>query len=246
MKYLLLLWVALASWGAPASDEGVVLGITGEWHLKSRPESRVAFGDPIAANDTLNGSQNASIMIAWPGPPPTSPNGFYRKCERAKCEFDLSDPANQPQPASSLLARVAEALRPYFTHGESAQTFVAAESRGVEGDLSEAVLLLRAGEVDLAPALKDLWSGTYRLRFEPMIAGAAPGKPFRVEWKPKSAAVAAPPGLKPGLAKIAFLDPGTNQPTNNKAWVLVSTPDEYESRAGLLPEHARSHGYLDR
>lgn len=185
------------------------------------------FGDPIAANDTLDGLQNAAIVIAWP----SQSKRFYRRCDTPKCEINLADPANQAQPGPGILARVAEALRPYFTHGEAAQTFIAAESRGVEGDLNEAVLLLRAGEVDLAPALKDLWSGTYRLRFEPLTAGAAPGKPFRVEWKPKSAAVAAPPGLKPGLAKIAFLDPGTNQPTNNKAWVLVSTPDDYESRA---------------
>jgi len=227
MKYFLLLWGALASWGAPAPSEGVVLGITGEWHVKSHPGPRVAFGDPISENDTLEGAQNASVVISWPA----DSKRFYRKCDAPKCEVNLADPANQAQPAPGILARVAEALKPYFTHGESATKFVAAESRGAEGDLAEAVLLLRAGLVDLAPALKDLVPGAYRLRFEPLTAGAAPGKSFRVDWKPNNRAVETPPGIQPGMCRLAFLDPGTNQPTNNRAWVLVSTPDDYGPRA---------------
>src|SRR3954452_21945090 len=114
MKCLLLLWVALASWGAPAPSEGaggVVLGITGEWHLKSRPGPRVAFGDPISATDTLQGGQNASIMISWPA----QSKRFYRKCDAPKCDVNLADPANQAQPPPGILARVAEALKPYFS-----------------------------------------------------------------------------------------------------------------------------------
>src|SRR5260370_40230147 len=105
MKYLPLLWIALACRGASAPGEGVVLGINGEWHLKSHPVPRVAFGDPIALNDTLDGVQDASIVIAWPG----QSRRFYRKCDAPKCEINLADPANQPQPAPGILARVAEA-----------------------------------------------------------------------------------------------------------------------------------------
>lgn len=231
MKYLGFLFL-LPAWAAPAPGDGVVLGIVGKWQLKSRPAHPAGFGDPVAASDTLYGVRDGSIVIAFP----SQSKRFYRKCDAPKCEFNLAG-AIPLQPAPSILARVAEALKPYFKDGDTEQRFIAAESRGADGDLDEAVLLLRAGEVDLSPSLRDMAAGTYRLRFEPLARGGGkPARPFRIAWKPHTAAVVTLPGMEAGLVRIAQLDPGTDQPTDNKAWVLLSTSDDYARRAAAFQE----------
>jgi hypothetical protein len=104
---------------------------------------------------------------------------------------------------------------------------IAAVSRDFGREVREAVIPLRDGRADLAPALRDALRGPYQLRMRP-FPGGVPLPPVSVQWMPGNPAAVPASALTPGLYRLEVLDSGR---TASEAWILLCGPADFLSRS---------------
>jgi hypothetical protein len=104
------------------------------------------------------------------------------------------------------------------------RTYIAAVSRGFgNAELEESVADVRAGRVDLSPALASAPAGEYGIVLLPTTETVPDSPAVTVEWQPGRPVRASLPKAAPGLWKVAVAAPdGTLSST---AWILLVTPD---------------------
>lgn len=131
---------------------------------------------------------------------------------------------------ASFLTSVWDAVDPLLT--ESAQLFVSPVSRGLEPELSDSVVLLQAGKLDLSEPLRDLPAGTYEIRMESLSTreASAAGQAqltVAVTWREGGKAwIDAPDSFRPALYKAAEIDAGKSRVT--QAWILVADEKHFD------------------
>ena len=107
-------------------------------------------------------------------------------------------------------------------------------SRGLEGELNDAVVPIKGDSIDLTAAFQGMDSGNYLVQLEPVSGGKAT-VPVQVKWADGTSASVAIPGLRPGLYKLARLD-ANGQLAGPEAWILVSRPEDFEKDRSAFQE----------
>ena len=101
--------------------------------------------------------------------------------------------------------------------------------------LSDAVLQLDRGRLDLAPAFANQKSGRYSVQFLSIGDRRWKSDPFSVDWDPARSNATAVPGLERGLHALVLFDAddASSSPLMD-AWVLITNPDEYSKVASAF------------
>lgn len=201
------------------AQQGSVIGITGTWTENGSP---LTIGSSVGLRAQLLGEAGSTIMVGFP-PQGQFPGGrYFKRCDQS-CELFLN--REKPQSASdSFLGRLIAAVQ-----GHKEASLIAAVSRGEIGrNLSDAVVPIANGTVDLAPAFRDVLAGSYRVQLKPEAS-------VKVEWAPgKHLEIAAGP-LHPGLHTIVLI--GENGEAESQADVLLVTPAAYAEK-NVAYQHA--------
>jgi hypothetical protein len=141
------------------------------------------------------------------------------------CSCHVPVPTPEPPGLASLAMII-----PWFRSQEAAERYVTPVSRGMESELKDAVVQFRDGKVDLTPAFSDLDSGSYKVRIEPLKGGSAAAMNAVVTWQEGGSAIAAIPGMTPGLYRVSRADGDGNSPAH-EAWVLVCSLGDFANKS---------------
>jgi hypothetical protein len=207
---------------APSDKLGVVIGIEEDtWFVGDKP---LHLWDPIKADIKATGTKHGVLVVWFGGRRP----GSY-PCNEPPCNNQSISPPTEGQgpPPPPFLERLWDKLRAHDNR------YITAASRGLEGDLREAVVLLDGSKVDITSALRDFSPGVYWVRFEPVDHPTEARAPMQVQWASGKNAVISAAGLKAGLYRLAVVEE-SGEPTGSDAWILLSDREHYP---------AQSHAY---
>jgi hypothetical protein len=140
--------------------------------------------------------------------------------------------AAQPEAGRRIVDFLAS-IMPSF-HLGAPERYVTPVSRGLEAELSDAVVRVQSSTIDLAPAFSEMDSGSYKVRVEALDG---PGKSIastNVNWKEGGKAEVANAVLKPGLFRVVLLQ--TNGDAGQDAWVLATPPERFEKQSSQFRE----------
>ena len=226
-------------WGQDrSSEQGVVIGLTGEWTPQDK--GPLNLGDPISVGVKIAHKAPATLTVWFEGHSPTSYS--CPPSQEQSCPGMIKPPVETNKSTSplkrvmdetfALLASSLRSMRPK----EPSRYFTAA-SRGLEGELKEAVLLLQGSQVDIAPAFADLSAGSYWVRFDSPGDGRRKTAATQVQWQPGKPALVSAAGLKLGLYQLSLLEQ-SGEPASSEAWILLSGTQEYSATAARFQEVA--------
>jgi hypothetical protein len=196
---------------AAASHElGLVIGIDGVWSAHDKALKR---GDTIPPGE-VSGPAQGRLVVWFEGTPPK-----VYQCHEKPCNPSITR-VEAPVQNQSLWDRLLKHEDRYIT----------AASRGLEGDLREAVIPLDGPQMDITSALRDLEPATYWVRFEAIDHPSEAGAPMQVQWASGKAAAVSAADLKPGLYRLALVEP-SGEPTGSDAWILLSAKERYPAQS---------------
>ena len=228
---LAVLWLtsilSCPSWAQDrSSQQGVVIGLTGEWTTEDK--GLLNLGDPIRVGVKIAHRAPATLTVWFEGHSPASYS--CPPSPEQSCPGMIKPPVGTNKSTSQLkrvmdetFALFASSLRS-MTPKEPSRYFTAA-SRGLEGELKEAVLLLQGSQVDIAPAFGDLSAGSYWVRFDSPSDSGRKTAPTQVQWQPGKPALVSAGGLKLGLCRLSLLEQ-SGEPAGSEAWILLSGTQE--------------------
>ena len=216
---------SVSAWAENNRDCGIVVGITEEWKLGDRPLTLGSVIPRSAVKNLKNKEpEPKGNLTVWFSPQP--PETY--QCGKTGCPIDVKDNSCAPQPGDGAAARLGR---------EPAKYFMAA-SRGLEGDLKEAVLPLTGSQVDVAPAFEKLDAGEYRVRFDSLRRTTDNAPSSKLEWPRGNTAMVSASGLKADLYRLTLLD-ASGEPTGSEAWVLLSDAEQYAATSARFQETAK-------
>jgi hypothetical protein len=104
--------------------------------------------------------------------------------------------------------------------------------------LTDAVVRLDQGRVDLAPVFTNQKKGRYKVRFAAAESGGRTWKtdPVSVEWDPARDSAVAVSGLESGLYSLVLLESESSDGSPVDTWVLVASPDDYPKIASAFAD----------
>ena len=224
----------------PQKDKGeaLIVGIIGQWKSDSKPNDlkflhAIEVGDGVCAYGTdgylaVQFGDKVSPFVC-----DRSTDGVCNQRNAPKREKPSDKPfvcarlISHPQD-SGLWEAFTAAVVPLFR--PSPERFVAPVSRGLDAEISDAVVQLRGGGVDFAGAFADLNAGSYTVRLDPLDGTSRAPVSATVNWEGGAIAVATVAGLTPGLYRVVRLE-ANGTPTGQDAWVLVCSPELFEKRS---------------
>jgi hypothetical protein len=213
---------------------GYVLAVRGEWRVKTSPPQRIAAGRALGAADTIVAGpapwEDRQITIVWrDGTAVTHVCAEPASLASTRNGWECTKPIPGHAPASeSVFHRIVEAVMDHFGGHPVRPTSLL--SRGDElapdGAVTDAVLLVRNGELDVAPAFARVEAGDYDLTFLEIqlnSTGAVPhGTPVHVSyaWTPGTPSTLRAEVMRPGLYELRVQDA--------QAWILVCGTETWE------------------
>jgi hypothetical protein len=233
MISVLLLSISLltAAFTLPVAAEtpvGYVLEIQGNWYLDGNVSNVLSRWQKLLPSHTISIKKPTAddyIVIVDLG---------GKDIDRRRCDVDdCSRPINlPPAPAPRSLLQVMVQATMDLLFG-SPDRYSLHRSRNLGRALSDGVVKLDRGEIDFSPALKN--TGRYYLRWRAKPRDGQTGDwsdPISLNFERGGTAVVAAPHLRPGVYEVNLLRnvKGIYEPFAS-AWVLVSTPSDYESFA---------------
>jgi hypothetical protein len=223
------------------SQLGIVIGLTGDLMDGSRHLSlgdRVRVEDKITlalktAPETISKLPPGALTVWFEGHRPDTYACVPGQPKECTVPNQIYLSANDPAPQKSLKDKILDSAASIFPKEPS--RYFAAASRGLEGELKEAVVPLQGPQVDVAPAFADLSTETYGLRFESLGESGRKTAPTQVRWQPGKPALVSASGLKPGLYRLILLEQ-SGELAGSEAWLLLSAPPEYSTASATFQE----------
>jgi hypothetical protein len=149
------------------------------------------------------------------------------------CNDPIILPRSEPA-ASPLVATIWDWMNNKLFGSQ--ERYVPQRARG-DGNLLDAVVLLKDGQLDLRTMFHDMPKGAYNIviRTLPKEGSRKRLGPIPIAWNPDDPApVSVPPVLTPGLYQFDL--PGDTYASGSDAWALVSAPGDYNKVAGSFAE----------
>ena len=235
-------WLCLALGVATAifaqTDATVVFSLTGNWSQVGPGSQRkpLHWMQPVFARDgDLVGAIDSELVLKTGGG-----KLFPFKCDRdtmkrTSCVVSLKD-VEVKASDSGFFKDVSEAFARLTTH--QPEKYMIASSRGIDDELSDAVVALNGGQVDLRDVFRDMSAGQYYLTFSSVDSATSPSPPVPLTYtKGQSLSIPAH-DLHEGLYKFSLVD-AHGQPAGSDAWVLVASAAAYPSKSAAY-DHAVS------
>jgi len=233
---ILVVWFLCAQ-AAAWQVVGFVLEKHGTWRLKDGPDltegARLNAGGLLINLKPAEGDHIAVVNL----------NGdliLRIRCNSQKCNAcsGKSDACYDPIPA---LPQPKQSVSVFGTVLESVMELVKGRPERysvhrVRGHaLSDAVLRLDQGRVDIGPVFAGQESGRHRIQFVSLADRRWKSDPFSFDWDPARGNATAVPGLDRGLYALVLFDgnSGDSSPLM-EAWVLLANPDEYPKAASAF------------
>ena len=156
----------------------------------------------------------------------------FRLFSLAVLFFSLIACARKPEESTFVSRVLAEAKRAFSEHPDR---YVPTITRGAGGSLQEAVVQLKDGQFEIAPAFQSMKKGSYLLRIrspkdeaEPISGGAFEQLPFA--WDPEHPVPLAVGDLESGLYVLSLLRTHSedHEPTGDQSWILATRAADFE------------------
>ncbi len=219
----LLLFVAwlfgLSNIASAEEHAGFVLDVVGTWYLEGAKPQKIAGGDKLPAGGAI-------------APKPADPKSRLVVClfsgkTKTYSTKDTLPKRGEPSRTDKLM----RAISGHYHGG-----IVHAVSRGE--DLSDSVLRLSDGKLEVAPLVSGLRADTYLLRFAPAQESTPKDATvtLKVDWKPQAKPIVEAAGLASGLYRVQLLDKRTRQPAGSEALALIASADDYDAALRTLDE----------
>jgi hypothetical protein len=219
--------------------DALIVGIIGEWKIEGQDHS-LRFLSPIEVGNGICADGTEGYLAVQFGDKvspfvcnrdrPTDDGCNPRPARKDKPFLCARHIARPPDPGVGvgMWQGFAAAVFPLFH--SSPERFVAPVSRGLEAELSDAVVQLRGGSVDFASVFADLDPGSYTVRMAPLDGFGKTQVSAAVNWKGSGTGSATVAGLTSGLYRAVRVE--TNgTPTGQDAWVLVCSPERFEKQS---------------
>jgi hypothetical protein len=216
-------------------DVGLVLKVKGEWLLNGKP---VAAGETLPAAGKIFRSPKKGDESSFDYITVVLFSGKLESRSWDQTET-WNDPIQLPAATKEIPSpwrRIVTAVMGVFPgHPEK---YTQMSVRGSAADLRDAVVELKDGQVNLAPAFRHMQKGTYLLLFQPAKGATASReqatlKPALFNWDPSAPSPLRVDGLRPGLYDLSLQSEQSedHQFTGANAWVLVSDIVRYDKTA---------------
>ena len=171
--------------GAAPNRDGLITGISGKW-FDEATGAQVHFGGLLAADTRVRcqGEGSLSVWMSNVGRPVSIACAGENAVTRIG---DVRAANGFPAQAAEQLRKIWDVVAPRLS--KEPNNYVAAVSRGYgTPTFEEAVVAVKDGRVDLAPAMRDFKAGSYKVVLFP-VTERIPDLPAEtVEYRPGSAA----------------------------------------------------------
>lgn len=229
-----LLLITMLNSDAQARDEvGFVLKMSGHWVLErpSMPPQRITERQSIPPESKLRPeSPGATVTI------------LLIDDTKIDCSSSnlgrCSEPFNLSSPSPGKRERITKAVMLLFEK-QPTRYDRPALVRGREVNLQDSVVRLQDGKMDLSPVFRNAEKHAYRLQVWQIGPGTkSDGAPTEVllRWNPGTTTFVSAKGIKSGLHEINVVNEGTKEPLAGVAWILVSTPEQYNKNVTAFQE----------
>jgi hypothetical protein len=221
--------------------EGIVIGLTQDLTV-GQPQDfpkqlrRLSLGNRVRAGEVVRDSSGGpavsrdSLTVWFEGHKPSvypCTIGQPNECHDAR---QIYLPVSKIPPQKTLTEKAGDTLMKLVAvvFPDEPSRYFSAASRGLEGEVREAVVPLQGSHVDIAAVLGDLSAGVYSVRFESLASSAGKTNAVQVRWQPGQQALVPATGLRPGLYRFTLLE-GPDEPGSSEAWILLSGPQKYST-----------------
>lgn len=238
---LALLWLAPCV-KAQEVQIGYIIAVKGKWFLSSGSRSRQSLGNgqgvPAGGVVSIQSpSPDDYIKIALS-------NGkiISGQCDgkNGECHQPIVLPRTVQRQASVWDSIMKQAMNLFRRDPGKYSVHMV---RSFNGKPQEAVLQTQHGQVDLAPAFREMGRGTYHVYLQRKLhsgnpADGEPGEPLTIKWDPANASAMPIANLETGIYELVLLKRRGEEyePTLINAWVLVSNPAKYAQTASSFRE----------
>jgi hypothetical protein len=212
------------------TDALVVFSLTGEWSQVGPGSQRkpLHWLQPVyARNGNLVGVVDSELVLKT-----NSGKLFSFKCDRntmklTSCVVSLKD-VELKASDSGFFKDVSEAFARLTTH--QPEKYMIASSRGIDDELSDALVSLNGGQIELRDVFHGMSSGKYYLAFSSIDVATTPSQPLPVTYA-KGLSLTIPANqIHEGLYRIALVD-AQGEPAGSDAWILVASAATYPSKS---------------
>lgn len=212
------------------NDAIVVFSLTGEWSQVGPGSQRkpLHWMQPVYAHDgNLVGVVDSELVLKT-----NSGKLFPFKCDRntmklTSCVVSLKD-VELKAGDSGFLKDVSDAFARLTTH--QPEKYMIASSRGIDDALSDAVVSVSAGQIDLRDVFHDMSAGKYFLTFSSVDAATTPSQPLPVTYAKGQSLTIPANQMHEGLYKVTLVD-AQGEPAGSDAWILVASSTTYPSKS---------------
>jgi hypothetical protein len=223
-------------------SSGIVVGIKGDWVLNKptgETNNQLKFLLPIpSGKDTCAYGKGGYLTLAFGEK--ASPFMCDKKVEAAcdvknapppvdrdktpyVCARQIVPPEEAPKYSGFLAALKFQAIK-------FPELFATPVSRGLEADLTDAVVQMKDNSVDFGPAFSEMNAGMYSARLEAIDAPGKAVATIHMEWKEGAPASAPVPNLQSGVYGLVRLQ-ADGKPAGQVAWVLLTTADKFAKQS---------------
>jgi hypothetical protein len=221
--------------------EGIVIGLTQDLTV-GQPQDfpnqlrRLSLGNRVRAGEVVRDSSGGpavsrdSLTVWFEGHKPSVYPCTIGKPNECHDSRQIYLPMSNIPPQKRLTEKAGDTIMKLVAvvFPEEPSRYFSAASRGLEGEVKEAVVPLQGSHVDVAAALFDLSAGAYSVRFEALAPSTGKATTLQVRWQSGQQALVPAAGLRPGLYRLTLLE-GTDEPGGSEAWVLLSGPQRYST-----------------
>jgi hypothetical protein len=212
------------------TDAIVVFSLTGEWSQVGPGSQRkpLHWMQPVYALDgNLVGVLDSELVLKTSGG-----KLFPFKCDRntmklTSCVVSLKD-VELKASDSSFFKDMSEAFARLTTH--QPEKYMIASSRGIDDELSDAVVSLIGGQIELRDVFRDMSSGKYYLTFSSVDSATTPSQPLPVTYAKGQSLTIPANQIHEGIYKVTLVE-AQGEPAGSDAWILVASSAAYPSKS---------------
>lgn len=220
----------------------LVVSASGDWRQAGSAQKTVVFGQHLDAGAgclSAAPGDNVAVVLKYANPsdstlypfhcdePPKNANSECPSVPVSQCSVNLKHLAGR-NGAPSTYQELSAGFKKLWS-GES-ERYMVASSRGIEADLTDAVVQLQNGQVELSAAFRTMPAGKYFVEFLPVNDAHARPSPVPVVVAKGQKASAPAPSLGPGLYEILLVDE-KGEPAGSDAWILAANSATYATKA---------------
>jgi hypothetical protein len=245
---LSLLFVCVLPMASDQQAQVLVVSVTGDWKQIApggNTQATIRFGQTLNAGGGCLFGKEGAVVLKYSTP--ASDALYPCPCEKPNNASAASACNYGPRDYCAVDLRTLNAKKGFFSAFASdisdtvsrllsrqPDKYMVASSRGLESELSDAVVPLQSGRVDLSAAFREMDTGSYYVTFSAVGSAASSARaPIALAYKKGQPAVVGASSLQPGVYDLSLVD-AKGQPVGSDSWVLVAGPTDYATKTAAF------------